>query len=275
MKNEPGRRVIKDMRDWISWLEEEGQLSRVKAPVDWDEEMGTITRRAYDVYGDASPAMLFENIKDYPAAKGPSQVFIGQFRSYARLAMMFGLDPRKTQRRDIIARYRECMRNIVPRKSVATGPCKEVILKGGDVDVWKFPVPMWHHRDGGRYVGTMHGVVTKDLNSDWINIGLYRVMVLDKNRLAVYLRPGRQHIGQQFIAYRDAKKRMPVSIIIGLEPSLPFCFSTGIPRMVCEYDVAGAVRGAPVEVVKCETNDLPVPAASEIVIEGYIDPGEM
>src|SRR6185369_11904502 len=275
MKNEPGRRVIKDMRDWISWLEDEGQLSRVKAPVDWDEEMGTITRRAYDVYGDASPAMLFENIKDYPAAKGPSQVFIGQFRSYARLAMMFGLDPRKTQRRDIIARYRECMRNIVPRKTVATGPCKEVILKGKDIDVWKFPVPMWHHRDGGRYVGTMHGVVTKDLNSDWINIGLYRVMVLDKNKLAVYLRPGRQHIGQQFIAYRDAKKRMPVSLIIGLEPSLPFCFSTGIPRGVCEYDVAGAVRGAAVEVVKCETNDLPVPAASEIVIEGYIDPGEM
>src|SRR6185369_17167877 len=117
--------------------------------------------------------------------------------------------------------------------------------------------------------------VTKDLNSDWINIGLYRVMVLDKNKLAVYLRPGRQHIGQQFIAYRDAKKRMPVSLIIGLEPSLPFCFSTGIPRGVCEYDVAGAVRGAAVEVVKCETNDLPVPAASEIVIEGYIDPGEM
>ncbi len=275
MKQESPRRVIKDMRDWISWLEQEGQLARVKAEVDWDEEMGTITRRAYDVYGDASPAMLFENIKDYPSVAGPSQVFIGQFRSYARLAMMFGLDPRKTQRRDIIARYRECMRNIVPRKQVATGPCKEVVLKGKDIDVLKFPVPMWHHRDGGRYVGTMHGVVTKDLNSEWINIGLYRVMVLDKDRLAVYLRPGRQHIGQQFIAYRDAKKRMPVSIIIGLEPSLPFCFSTGIPRGVCEYDVAGAVRGAPVEVVKCETNDLPVPAASEIVIEGYIDPGEM
>lgn len=275
MKRESGRRIVNDMRDWISWLEEEGQLARVKAQVDWDEEMGTITRRAYDVYGDASPALLFENIKDYPSTKGPSQVFIGQFRSYARLAMMFGLDPRKTQRRDIIARYRECMRNIVPRKTVATGPCKEVVLKGKDIDVWKFPVPMWHHRDGGRYVGTMHGVVTKDLNSDWINIGLYRVMVLDKDKLAVYLRPGRQHIGQQFIAYRDAKKRMPVSIIIGLEPSLPFCFSTGIPRMVCEYDVAGAVRGAPIEVVKCETNDLPVPAASEIVIEGYIEPGEM
>jgi UbiD family decarboxylase len=274
MKSDSGRRIVKDMRDWISWLEEEGQLSRVKAPVDWNEEMGTITRRAYDVYGDASPAMLFENIKDYPAP-GPSQVFIGQFRSYARLAMMFGLDHKTSQRRDIIARYRECMRHTIPPKMVKSGPCKEVILKGDDIDIWKFPVPMWHHRDGGRYVGTMHGVVTKDLNSDWVNIGLYRVMVLDKNKLAVYLRPGRQHIGQQFIAYRDAKKRMPVSLIIGLEPSLPFCFSTGIPRMVCEYDVAGAVRGAPVEVVKCETNDLPVPAASEIVIEGYIEPGEM
>ena len=106
MTKKPERRVVKDMRDWISWLEEEGQLARVTAKVDWDEEMGTIARRAYDVYGDASPAMLFENIKDYPAP-GPSQVFLGQFRSYARVAMMFGLDPRKAQRRDIIARYRE------------------------------------------------------------------------------------------------------------------------------------------------------------------------
>src|SRR4051812_2429654 len=112
MKSEAGRRVIKDMRDWISWLDAEGQLSRVKAKVDWDEEMGTIARRAYDVYGDASPALLFENIKDYPADKGPSQVFLGQFRSYARVAMMFGLDHKKAQRRDIIARYRECMRNL-------------------------------------------------------------------------------------------------------------------------------------------------------------------
>lgn len=274
MKREGGRRIVKDMRDWISWLEEEGQLSRVKAQVDWNEEMGTIARRAYDVYGDASPAMLFENIKDYPAP-GPSQVFLGQFRSYARVAMMFGLDHRTAQRRDIIARYRECMRNLIPRKLVSSGPCKEVIKKGDDINALEFPVPLWHHRDGGRYIGTMHGVVTKDLHSDWINVGLYRVMVIDKNRLAVYLRPGRQHIGQQFLAYRDAGKKMPVAIIIGLEPSLPFCFSTGIPRMVCEYDVAGAVRGAPLEVVRGETVDLPVPASSEIVVEGYIDPVEM
>lgn len=274
MKREAGRRIVADMRDWISWLEDEGQLSRVKAQVDWNEEMGTIARRAYDVYGDASPALLFENIKDYPGP-GPSQVFLGQFRSYARVAMMFGLDPRTAQRRDIIARYRECMRELVPHRLVSSGPCKEVIRKGDQIDALAFPVPLWHHRDGGRYIGTMHGVVTRDMNSDWVNIGLYRVMVIDRSRLAVYLRPGRQHIGQQFLAYRDAGKRMPVAIIIGLEPSLPFCFSTGIARMVCEYDVAGAVRGAPLEVVRGETVDLPVPAGAEIVVEGYIDPTEM
>lgn len=267
------RRIVKDMRDWISWLEEEGQLARVTAPVHWDEEMGTIARRSYDVYGDASPAMLFENIRDYPAP-GPSKVFLGQFRSYARLAMMFGLDPRTTQRKHIIAAYRECMRNLVPRETVPTGPCKEVVKKGKDINVLEFPVPLWHRRDGGRYIGTMHGVVTKDLNSDWINVGLYRVMILDKNRLAVYLRPGRQHIGQQFLAYRDAGKKMPVAIVIGLEPALPFCASTGVPRMVCEYDVAGAVKGAPLQVVKGESVDLPVPANAEIVVEGYIDPAE-
>jgi UbiD family decarboxylase len=267
------RRIVDDMRDWISWLEEEGQLARVSAPVDWNEEMGTIARRAYDVYGDASPAMLFQNIKGYPAP-GPHQVFLGQFRSYARVAMMFGLDPRTAQRRDIIARYRECMRSVVPRKTVSTGPCKEVIKTGDAINVLEFPVPLWHRRDGGRYIGTMHGVVTKDLNSDWVNVGLYRVMIIDRNRLAVYLRPGRQHIGQQFLAYRDAGKKMPVAIVIGLDPALPFCASTGIPRGVCEYDVAGSIRGAPLQVTKGETVDLPVPASAEIVVEGYIDPTE-
>lgn len=267
------RRIVQDMRDWISWLEQEGQLSRVTAPVHWHEEMGTIARRAYDVYGDASPAMLFENIADYPAP-GPSQVFLGQFRSYARLAMMFGLDPKKVQRRHIIARFRDCLRHLVPREQVATGPCKEIIKAGGDIDVLKFPVPMWHRRDGGRYIGTMHGVITKDFDSDWINVGLYRVMILGPNRLAVYLRPGRQHIGQQFLKYREAGKPMPVAIAIGLEPAIPFCASTGVPRMVSEYDVAGAIKGAPIQVVRGETVDLPVPATAEIIVEGFIDPTE-
>lgn len=267
------RRIVKDMRDWMAWLEQEGQLSRVTAPVHWNEEMGTVARRAYDVYGDASPAMLFENITDYPPP-GPSQVFLGQFRSYVRLAMMFGLDPRKVQRRHIIARYRECLRHLIPRERVASGPCKEVIKTGSDIDVLKFPVPLWHRRDGGRYIGTMHGVITKDFDSDWVNVGLYRVMVLGPDRLAVYLRPGRQHIGQQFLKYRDARKPMPVAIAIGLEPAIPFCASTGIPRMVSEYDVAGAIKGAPIQVVRGETVELPVPATAEIVVEGFIDPTE-
>lgn len=267
------RRIVTDVRDWISWLEEEGQLARVSALVDWDEEMGTVTRRAYDVYGDASPALLFENIKDYPPP-GPHRVLLGQFRSYARLAMMFGLDPRTAQRRDLINRYRECMRTLVPREYVEGGPCKEVIKKGEEINVLEFPVPLWHRRDGGRYIGTMHGVVTKDLNSEWVNVGLYRVMIIDRNRLSVYLRPGRQHIGQQFLAYRDAGKKMPVAIVIGLEPAIPFCACTGIPRGVCEYDVAGAIKGSPILVTRGETVDLPVPATAEIVIEGYIDPTE-
>src|SRR5215208_4051251 len=149
-----GRRIVRDLRDWIGWLEEQQQLARVTAPVHWHEEMGTIARRAYDVYGDASPAMLFENIADY-APPGPWRVFLGQFRSYARVAMMLGLDPWTCQRRDIIARFRDCLRGPIPREEVSWGPCKEEIQTGDAIDVLKFPVPLWHRRDGGRYIGTM------------------------------------------------------------------------------------------------------------------------
>jgi UbiD family decarboxylase len=269
-----GRRIVRDLRDWIGWLEEQQQLARVTAPVHWHEEMGTIARRAYDVYGDASPAMLFENIADY-APPGPWRVFLGQFRSYARVAMMLGLDPWTCQRRDIIARFRDCLRGPIPREEVSWGPCKEEVQTGDAIDVLKFPVPLWHRRDGGRYIGTMHGVITREFDSDWVNVGLYRVMILDRNRLAVYFRPGRQHIGQQFLKYREAGQRMPIAIAIGLEPAIPFCASTGVPRRVSEYDVAGAIKGAPIQVVRGETVDLPVPATAEIVLEGYVEPDEL
>ena len=94
MKN---REEVDDLRSWLRCLEEEGQLTKVTERVHWDQELSGVVRRSYDVLGDASPAFLFDNIEDYDAP-GPNKLFIGQFRSYARLCLMLGLDPTQSQR---------------------------------------------------------------------------------------------------------------------------------------------------------------------------------
>jgi UbiD family decarboxylase len=151
---------------------------------------------------------------------------------------------------------------------VDQAPVHECIDEGDAVNVLKFPVPRFNYRDGGRYVGTMHAVITKDLNSDWVNLGLYRVMVHNERELGIYFLPGRQHIGKQYLDYAEQDKPMPVAIAIGLDPRLAFIASGNVPAGVCEYDIAGSMKGGPIEVVKGKTVDLPVPAKAEIVIEG-------
>src|SRR3970040_2150747 len=96
-----GRVAYKDLRDWIAALDAAGQLARGGVEVDWNCELAHITRRAWDTYGDAAPALLFENIKGYKAP-GPSKVFTGTFRSWYRTAMMLGLDPQAATSSDLI-----------------------------------------------------------------------------------------------------------------------------------------------------------------------------
>jgi UbiD family decarboxylase len=258
-----------DLKTWIHYLETMGHLARIHSQVDWNEELGAVTRRTYDVYGDASPALLFENIKDYPPPR-PNKLFIGFFRSYSRLAMLLGLDPFRSTRRDIVLELRKRMAVSIDSISVKEGDVQKNILSGDKIDVLRFPVPLWHHRDGGRYVGTMHAVITKDFETDWINCGLYRIMVHDGQTLGIYMRPGRQHIGQQFLKYIEKKRDMPVAIAIGGDPLLSLLASANLSSGVSEYNKIGAILGKPFETVKGKTVDLPVPASAEIVIEGYI-----
>ena len=126
--------AFQDLRSWIRKLEHEGHLCRIKKEVHWDRELGGIARRTYDVMGDASPALLFENIVDYKPPK-PNKLFIGQFRSYSRIAMMLGLTHESVTRRQIIQEFRRCVKDPIPYKMVRDGSVKENILKEEDIDV--------------------------------------------------------------------------------------------------------------------------------------------
>ena len=156
-----------------------------------------------------------------------------------------------------------------PPVTVKTGPVQENIIKGDDINLLDFPEPRWHRLDGGRYINTMQGSVTRYPVSGRMNVGIYRGMVGQKDTIPVLLwRP--QNWGQDMAKYAGEKREMPVAFIYGWEPCMPFAASSPIPPDVSEYDVMGAIRGAPVKLVDCETVPLQVPASAEIVIEGWI-----
>lgn len=256
--------AFRDRREWIDKLESEGELHRIKAEVDWNLELGLIGNVAFS---KGFSALLFENIKDYQSRIG-KQVLVGHLINHRQIALMFGLD-KGTHPREVVTLYREKINNTMPPVTVDRGPVKENKVKGGDIDLTDFPVPFWHRLDGGRYINTMCGIITSDPDTGMHNVGLYRGMIADKNRIPMIIAPS-QHIGHHFAKYKERGKEMPIAVVNGWDPTLEFTAASGIPRDICEYDVMGSIRGEPVELIQCETSDLLVPATAEIVIEGFV-----
>ena len=262
-------RAFGDLRAWIEALRQEGELQEIGVEVDWNCELGTVARKAF---GEGhGPALLFKNIKGYNGKDARcSQLFTGGMSNYSRIAMTLGL-PKDAPVKDMVQATRYYLGQRVPPRQVKDGPVKEVIVKGKDIDLNDFPVPKWHREDGGRYINTFQATITKDPDTGVHNLGIYRGMIGQKDTLPVLLWRA-QNWGVHFQKWADRGQKMPVAHVYGWEPSLAFCASAPVPTGVSEYDVMGAIRGEPVDLVKCETVDLWVPASAEIVVEGYIDP---
>jgi len=256
--------AYRDLREWIAKLEQEKELARIKTEADWDLEIGAVARENMDRDG---PALLFENIKDHKDTIC-KKLFTCSLSRFSRIALMLGL-PKETPYRDLIQIWRERTKHPAKPLIVDTGPCKENVLKGDDVDLFQFPTPHWQKLDGGRYIGTFHGVVTKDPETGWANVGMYRQMIHDKSTTTMSVAQG-QHIWFHWRRYRPKGQNVPAAVAIGWDPVLPAVSAAPVPTGVDEYDVMGALRAEPVELVKCETVDLYVPASSEIVLEGEI-----
>ena len=136
-----------DLRQWIDLLEREGELHRITAPVSWDREIGTVSRKVLERKG---PALLFENIRGYEGARG-RRVFTGGIGTRERLAIALGF-PKHTSNRDIVQHVMKKNRERIPPVRVATGPVKENIVKGDAIDLLEFPVPKWHYLEGGQHL---------------------------------------------------------------------------------------------------------------------------
>ena len=147
---------------------------------------------------------------------------------------------------------------------------------GDKVDLYQLPVPRWHHLDGGRFIDTWAGIVTKDPETGLVNVGMYRGMIVGKNKIAKLLVRS-QDWGKHYTKWEAMGKKMPIAIIYGWDELLSFMALLPCPHNqgLSEYDITGAIRGEPVPLVKCKTVDLEVPASAEIVVEGYIDAKEL
>ncbi|HKZ50253.1 MAG TPA: UbiD family decarboxylase [Dehalococcoidia bacterium] len=257
--------AYKDVRSYIEALRRTGDLVDVTEEVDWDLEIGAIGRRAAVKGG---PAVLFRNIKDYPGFG----ILENALASWRRFAITVGLAP-DTPLREILDQY-EALRARPPLEPIVVddAPCKMVKITGEDIDLFRFPAPMLHEGDGGRYIGTWDIVVTRDIDGSHTNWGTYRFMLHTEDLLAGWPGP-LSHLGRSLRQqYLPRKEPMPIAIVMGADPVCHIASATPYPRHAEEAAQAGGLRGEPVELIKCETSDLLVPAGAEIVIEGEVLP---
>jgi 4-hydroxy-3-polyprenylbenzoate decarboxylase len=254
-----------DLRDYVSACEKVGQLKRVKAEVDWELELSHVCKLVEEKSG---PALLFENVKGYE-----SPVLTGAFGTTQRLAIILGKDPSLSMvdlTREWVAL---AVKEVIRARELKDGPIFENILDGEKVDTFAFPSPKFYELDGGRYFGTAVFMVVQDPETGDINLGTYRMGILDSKSVGVQILKGKK--GDRIMKkYGKAGKKMPACAIIGGDPLHIFA-SAATVKAKSGYDVVSSLRGEPVEVVKSQIHGLPIPAAAEIVLEGEIDPTKL
>ena len=172
-----------DLRDFINDLEERNELARVRAEVDWNEELGAITREIASQYG---PALLFENIKDHKDTLC-RRLFTNGTGTKKRVCWILGVAENLPRIATSCRVFKERFAKPVKPVTVGKGPVKENIVKGDGVDLYQLPVPKWNPLDGGRYIMTSASVVTRDPDSGMLNVGTYRGMIRSKNTIGVLL----------------------------------------------------------------------------------------
>ena len=246
-----------DLREFLDELEKAGELHTVGVEVDPKHELGAICK----IFNERpnSPALLFENVK------GSTIPVVGQLlASDRRIALALGLSQRNVFEETV----RRASAPIAPRR-VSAGACQEVVLEGAEVDITKLPLCTNNPRDGGPYITAGH-VIIKDPEYG-NNLAIYRMMLVSKNEVTIRFTPG--HDGHDFIrnAEKRGQKNFEVAVCIGVPPSI-YVASQFEPRAgIYELEIAGGLSGEPVDVVRCRTIDLEVPALAEIILEGELE----
>jgi len=258
-----------DLRDWITEAERLGELRHIDG-ASWQEEIGMAAELVS--HDDGAPSVLFGKV---PGALKGSRVLVNIFGGRRKnMTLGFPTDLGKVALSNAFADIYHGNEKLIAPRTVEDGPIFENIMRGNDINLEIFPTPHWHENDGGRYIGTGCYHITRDPETGSINLGSYRVMLKDKNTVAHNVLPGR-HADLHLKKYTARAERMPVAIVVGGDPLTFIMGGCDIPEGVSEYDVAGGLRGKPIDVVSAKVTGLPIPANAEIVIEGYVNAGRM
>jgi 4-hydroxy-3-polyprenylbenzoate decarboxylase len=275
--------AYQNLQEFVSALERAGELKRIKAPVSPELEVAQITDRVSKAHG---PALLFENVSGHTVP-----LLINAFGSNRRMAMALGVEDLDSIGREIdeiihmpmptgIVEKLKMIPKVAqfakfPPKTVSSAPCQEVVIRVGDspgASLSLLPIIKCWPQDGGKFI-TLPMVFTKSLADGTRNCGMYRLHVYDERTTGMHWHI--HHDGaRHFREHKAAGKRMEVAVALGGDPAVTYSATAPMPAGVDEMLLAGFLRKKPVEMVKCKTIDMEVPAEAEIVLEGYVDPGE-
>jgi 4-hydroxy-3-polyprenylbenzoate decarboxylase len=261
----------KDLREWLAKVDRIRELKTVRG-AHWDLEMGGLAEILSRESQGVAPALLFDDIPGFPRGH---RVLFNQLDSVGRLAVTLGLRLDQPTKSACVKACRDRLSSMAlhPPQLVKHGTVQENILAGDDIDLYKFPVPRHHELDGGRYFGTAHCVITQDPETGHVNLGTYRCMLFDKNSVGLHMSPGRHGRTARDRVF-ERSQPFKVAIAVGADPALFLSSTQAVAAEISEYDFAGGLKGAPIEVVEAPYSKLPVPAHAEIVIEGECIPGD-
>lgn len=264
-----------NFRSFVEALKEDNDLIEINDEIDPHLEAGTIIRKVCET-DDKAP--LLSNLKGatdglWRILGAPASLRKAPKEKYGRIARHLGLPPTASMKDVCDKMLSAAHAELIPPNIVKDGPCKENKLFGDDFDLTKLPAPFLHKADGGKYIQTygMHVIQTPD--KKWTNWSIARAMVHDKNSLAeLVIEP--QHIWQIHQMWKKEGRDIPWALAFGVPPAAIMAASMPIPDGVTEAGYIGAMTGTALDVVKCETNEMYVPANSEIVLEGTLSISE-
>lgn len=274
--SEADKKAPKEFRAFIKALEEDNDLIIIPDEKDPNLEVSAIIRKVCET-NDRAP--LFSSLKGqgkdgfFRILGAPASLRSKPHEKYARLARHLGLSPTSSMQQIMDKMASALHEPAIEPILVPTGPCKENKLFGDEIDMTKWPVPQLHQSDGGKYIQTFGMHILRSPDGKWTNWSIARAMVDDKKHLVGLVLPP-QHINRIWSMWKKQGKDTPWALCFGVPPAAIMASSMPIPDGMSEDGFVGALTGSALEVVQCETNDLYVPASSEIVLEGTISATE-
>ncbi len=251
---------FRSLREWIDFLNTQGDLVRHQEPVDLQGDIAAVARKIAAIDGSA---VLHENIKHYPGWRVFSDGLTTRRRQLWALNVLA-----KDSTRLILDKLGKADHTHQPVVS-ESGPCKDIKLFGTDIDLLQFPMPFTCEYEPTPYITAGISFI-KDPETGWTNAGIRRFQVISKDKLCDLVLPY-QHEGVIFHKYKQQRRPMPIAVVIGADPLTYLASLMPAPEQFDEMNYWGSFAGEPLQVVKCETSDLLVPATAEIIIEGEID----